>query len=162
MCRKAHEDYVNDLIASELNNKKLWSYIRSKNQENSGITDLLHHNKLIQDPLSKADLFNSQFSSVFSSPSTPGQAKRTIPAPPHSPSPSHPLSGTGGLSVPTVPPTPPLLPLSLACLTSLSPDPASLNCSSISMSTRPHDPPHVPRGCQTSPTCAPPHVPFFM
>ena len=68
LCRKAHSDYVQDLISDDKNNKKLWSYIKSKNNDNSSISDLYDNNKLVQDPKTKANLFNIQFSSVFSKP----------------------------------------------------------------------------------------------
>ena len=53
---------------------KLYSYIRSKNNENVGIADLIEGNKIIQDPSEKANLFNKHFSSVFS---TPGPANHS-------------------------------------------------------------------------------------
>ena len=71
LCRKAHQNYVNDLISEDKNNKKLFSYIRSKRTENVGISDLCDGINVIQDPLIKANMFNEQFSSVFSTPGTP-------------------------------------------------------------------------------------------
>ena len=68
LCRKTHDTYVNNLIEDDTNNKKLFTYIRSKNQENVGISDIFNGNTLIQDPKTKAELFNIQFSSVFSTP----------------------------------------------------------------------------------------------
>ena len=69
-CRRAHSNFVNSIFSEDdRQNKKLWSYIRSKNQENFGISDLRDdQNILIQDPLGKANLLNRQFSSVFSNP----------------------------------------------------------------------------------------------
>ena len=77
-CRRAHSDYVNVMFSDDFQNKKLWSYIKSKRQENCGISDLRNdQNDLIQDPLGKADLLNNQFSSVFSDP-TP-KIKTSLP-----------------------------------------------------------------------------------
>ena len=69
-CRKAHLDYVLDLISDDKDNKKLWSYIRSKRTDNTGISDLKQGETLIQNPLTKANMFNTFFSQVFSTPST--------------------------------------------------------------------------------------------
>ena len=46
----------------------MWSYIKSKNNESTGISDLFHENKLIQDPVKKANIFNNHFCQVFSKP----------------------------------------------------------------------------------------------
>ena len=66
-CRKAHSDYVKNLV-SENNYKKLWTYIKGKTSENTGVADLTNGNKIVHDPKTKADLLNDQFSSVFSKP----------------------------------------------------------------------------------------------
>ena len=71
LCRQAHENYVNDLICEDSNNKKLFSYVRGKRKDDVGISDLCDGEKVIQDPLTKANMFNEQFSSVFSTPGTP-------------------------------------------------------------------------------------------
>ena len=68
LCRNTHLSYVQNLVTNDKNNKKLWAYIKSKNNENSGISDLFHENKLIQDPTSKANLFNDHFCQIFSNP----------------------------------------------------------------------------------------------
>ena len=53
------------------NNKKLWSYIKSKRQEEVGIPDLIDdENNLIKDPKLKANVLNNQFIKVFSNPKT--------------------------------------------------------------------------------------------
>ena len=70
-CRKSHDDYVQDLITTDNSNKKFWSYVKSQRKENTGISDLNVNNKLIQNPKEKADLFNNQFSKVFSDPNEP-------------------------------------------------------------------------------------------
>ena len=59
-CRTAHADYIQNMFNDDdkNNKKKLWSYIRSKNQENVGIPDLKNNNIIIQDPKAKANLLN--------------------------------------------------------------------------------------------------------
>ena len=66
LCRKAHQNYVNDVISEDKNNKKLFSYIRGKR-----ISDFCDGINVIQDPLTKANMFNNQFSSVFPTPGAP-------------------------------------------------------------------------------------------
>ena len=57
------------MLANDTKNKKLWTYVKSKNQDNTGIPDLKNdQERLIQDPQEKANLLNQQFSSVFSNP----------------------------------------------------------------------------------------------
>ena len=76
-CRKSHDDYVQDLITTDNSNKKFWSYVKSQRKENTGISDLNVNNKLIQNPKEKADLFNNQFSKVFSDPNEPSPPSTT-------------------------------------------------------------------------------------
>ena len=45
--------------------KKFWSYIKSKRNEQSGVSSLEKHNELFTDNLAKANILNEQFSSVF-------------------------------------------------------------------------------------------------
>ena len=68
LCRKSHDSYVKDLVTDNGTNKKFWSYIKSQRKENSGISDLLDNHSWISDPKQKADIFNKQFSKVFSTP----------------------------------------------------------------------------------------------
>ena len=67
-CRKSHDNYVEDLITSDKSNKKFWSYVKSQRTENNGISDLNNNNKTVSDPKEKANIFNNQFSTVFSKP----------------------------------------------------------------------------------------------
>ena len=70
-CRKAHENYLNDIFnEDEVNKKKLWSYIKGKAQGiGNTISDLKNdQGRLIQDNKEKADILNNQFFSVFSEP----------------------------------------------------------------------------------------------
>ena len=67
VCRKAHANYLLDMVENDVNNKKLFRYIKNKGQDNIGISDLKDkQGKLIQDPVKKANLLNEQFGSVFS------------------------------------------------------------------------------------------------
>ena len=67
-CRKAHDDYVKDLITVDKSNKNFWSYIKSQRKENTGVSDLVDNNKLVSTPKEKADILNNQFSKGFSQP----------------------------------------------------------------------------------------------
>ena len=70
-CRKAHADYVNSIVNDPAdNNKKLWSYVKDKNRDYTGIAPLKdQHGTFQSDPKIKADLLNRQFCCVFSNPS---------------------------------------------------------------------------------------------
>ena len=75
-CRQSHDDYVKDLITEGRDNhghtgKRFWSYIKSQRKERSGIADLFDRGEWISDNTRKANLFNAQFSKVFSSPGAP-------------------------------------------------------------------------------------------
>ena len=80
-CRKSHDNYVEDLITSDNTNKKFWTYVKSQRKEKTGISDLTVNNKIVQDPKEKANLFNDQFTKVFSNPDEPSPTlnlKRTL------------------------------------------------------------------------------------
>ena len=68
VCRAAHSNHMKTMFDDDKHNKKLWTYIKSKNQEQTGIPDLKHNEKTIKDPKEKANILNSQFASVFSDP----------------------------------------------------------------------------------------------
>ena len=64
--RKAHKQYMEDVVSDGENSNKFWSYIKSKGQEFSGVAP--HKNKagfIQSDNLSKANILNDQFHSVF-------------------------------------------------------------------------------------------------
>ena len=68
-CRKAHNNYLNDIINNgDLNKKKFWNFIKNKNRDISNtISELKNHlGNLTQDSESKANILNDQFFSVFS------------------------------------------------------------------------------------------------
>ena len=56
------------MISDNTDTKKLWSHIRSKNKDNVGILDLESGITLIQNAETKANMFNTFFTKVFSIP----------------------------------------------------------------------------------------------
>ena len=68
-CRRAHSNYLNEVIRedNDLNNKKLWTYIKGKSRGSASVGDLKGRDGITyQDPKIKAKILNEQFSSVFS------------------------------------------------------------------------------------------------
>ena len=68
-CRKAHNNYLNDIVNNgDLNKKKFWNFIKSKNKDTSNTISELKDDKgnLIQESSAKANILNNQFFSVFS------------------------------------------------------------------------------------------------
>ena len=66
--QKAETDYVNTSIEkglSEKNARPFWRYIKSKKQDNTGVSPLLREGQLATDSRSKAEILLQQFSSVF-------------------------------------------------------------------------------------------------
>ena len=68
--RKAHDSYILTLINSDdggcsNNNKRLWSYIKSKRKDQCGIPSLEKDNQTITDGFCKASILNDQSQSVF-------------------------------------------------------------------------------------------------
>ena len=75
--RDAERVYVNGILQNGLesgNNKPFWKYVKSKKQETFGISVLKSNGNVITNSLSKAEILNSQFKSVF----TP-QSRNTFP-----------------------------------------------------------------------------------
>ena len=69
--------YVNDILQNDLeseNNKTFWKYVKSQKQKTFNISALKSKGNVITDSLSKAEILNSQFKSVF----TP-QSENTFP-----------------------------------------------------------------------------------
>ena len=66
-CRRAHDSYVSNLFSSTKsdNNKRFWSYIKSKRNEQCGVPTLECNNQLFTDNVTKANILNDHFSSVF-------------------------------------------------------------------------------------------------
>lgn len=53
------------LTDNKLNHKKFYSFFKSRKQDSTGITTLLHNNSLVTHPQDKATALNTQFQSVF-------------------------------------------------------------------------------------------------
>ena len=66
--RKAEWDYVNKTISESLGNKNskpLWSYIKSKKNDNLGVSPLKENGKIFSESKDRAEILLRQFSSVF-------------------------------------------------------------------------------------------------
>lgn len=66
--RRAEWSYINETIEkglSENNSKPFWRYMKSKKEDNMGISPLLSMGKLVSDSARKAEILVDQFSSVF-------------------------------------------------------------------------------------------------
>ena len=75
--RDGERVYVNDILQNGLelgNNKPFWKYVKSQKQETFGISALKSNGNVITESLSKAEILNSQFKSVF-----PPQSGNTFP-----------------------------------------------------------------------------------
>ena len=66
--RKAYNDYVTNIISPEQTNspKSVWSFIKSKKQDNSGVAPLPAKDGIIySDNNNKAEILNNQFKSTY-------------------------------------------------------------------------------------------------
>ena len=97
VCQKTQNNYVQDLISDDKDNKKFWAHVRSKNKEKSEIADLKSGDTLIQDPTAKANMFNKFFTKVFSTPD-PSRPRQDEPDPEH-PMPNITVSQAGVLKL---------------------------------------------------------------
>ena len=64
-CKKAYGSYVSDIVTSDKNSKKLYTFIKGKKCDISGISSLRKDGIAHSDPRTKATILNEQFSSVF-------------------------------------------------------------------------------------------------
>ena len=65
-CRKAYNNYVKDLVSGDDSNpKKLWSFIKAKKCDSSGISPLRREGVAHSDPQVKANILNNQFAGAF-------------------------------------------------------------------------------------------------
>ena len=84
---KAYRNYINCLLDPEQNknNKKFWRYVKSKRQDNFGVSTLKGNGKVATDQKAKAEMLDNQFSSVFTKENTsnlPDKGRSTFPAMP--------------------------------------------------------------------------------
>ena len=65
VCHESYNSYLSSLLDdSNKCTKKFWTFVKSK-KDQFGITALEHQDKVYTDSLSKANLLNNQFASVF-------------------------------------------------------------------------------------------------
>ena len=66
-CHKVHDRYVADLLSPNngYTNKHFWTYIKGKRNEQCGVPSLMKNHQTFSDNVSKANILNNQFSSVF-------------------------------------------------------------------------------------------------
>ena len=63
-CKQTHDKYVHDLVTEE-NSKKLYTFVKSKKCDSSGVAPLKRDGISHVDAQTKAEILNDQFSSVF-------------------------------------------------------------------------------------------------
>ena len=65
--KEARNAYISDYLGETIkgNPKRFWSCIKQLNKEEVGIADFEIDGSIISNNKSKADMFNNQFSSVF-------------------------------------------------------------------------------------------------
>ena len=84
-CRKAYNSYVKDIVTTDKNPKKLYSFINSRRCDSSGVSLLKKGGIAHSDPKVKASILNEQFSSVFTEEdltSTPSMSGNPFPSVP--------------------------------------------------------------------------------
>jgi len=66
-CHQAFNNYIYSFVDPNNNQviKRLWSYIKSKKQDHTGIGSLIYQDTTITDPVEKANVLAECFSSVF-------------------------------------------------------------------------------------------------
>ena len=69
--RQSYWQYIEDIVTPKETEgtfnsmKKFWTYIKHKKIDHQGISSLKQDDKLITDPIPKANVMNDQFKSVF-------------------------------------------------------------------------------------------------
>jgi hypothetical protein len=67
-CREAYSSYINNIICSEEASPKLfWNYIKNKKNDRCGVAPLKRNGLTFSDSTTKANILNSQLSSVLTS-----------------------------------------------------------------------------------------------
>ena len=66
-CRNAYNSHINDMLSDDTGGKKkFWTYIKSRKTDRCGVAPLKKDGITYSDSVTKADLLNKQFVSVFS------------------------------------------------------------------------------------------------
>ena len=60
-CRKTHNNYLADSLNNFGGSKHLWSYIKSKKKDQTGIGSLHHNDEVYTDDQEKANILNQYF-----------------------------------------------------------------------------------------------------
>ena len=87
--RRAHTQYIESVLQAGLDQgdtKPFWRYIKSRRQDNTGVAPIKDKGQIHSDNITKANLLNRQFESVFTPP-TPreDQTLPTMPGDPYPP-----------------------------------------------------------------------------
>ena len=64
-CKDSYNKYISNMISEDGTNKKLYSFVKSKKSDGTGISPLRDGGTLHSSPKEKAEILNNQFSSVF-------------------------------------------------------------------------------------------------
>ena len=65
-CRESYNSYLSSLLDDSTKcTKKFWAFVKSKKKDQFGVAALEHQGKVYTDSLSKANLLDNQFVSVF-------------------------------------------------------------------------------------------------
>ena len=66
-CREAYNSHINNMLSDDTGGKKkFWTYIKSRKTDRCGVAPLKKDGITYSDSITKADLLNKQFASVFS------------------------------------------------------------------------------------------------
>ena len=65
-CQNAHDDFISNMVGEPgTNSKKLYTYIKSKKCDGSGVSPLKKDGVTYSDPADQAEMLNSQFAEAF-------------------------------------------------------------------------------------------------
>ena len=63
--KTAHWDYLNTILTEDDNNKGLWRYLKGTRKDSCGVSTPASGDRVGTTPRDKAEMLNTQFSSVF-------------------------------------------------------------------------------------------------
>ena len=64
-CRNAHTNYLANSLNNSSGSKRLWSYIKGKKKDQTGVASMCYNDQVYIDDQDKANILNQYFSSVF-------------------------------------------------------------------------------------------------